>query len=91
MGYIVCGECHSLGQHQQGDIITIGLHTPECHQNPKYYNPLQSESEKFFAAVNDGRVSLVNFGHWRNGSADENDEWIDEGLRVVITPKEVGE
>ena len=84
MGYTVCGECHSLGQHQQGDIITIGLHTPECSQNPKYYERLASESEKFFAAVNDGRVYLkpdVEHGNFQTI----------KGLRVVVIPKEVGE
>ena len=85
MGYTVCGECRSLGQHQQGDIITVGLHTPECHQNPKYYNPPQSESEKFFAHLNNGEVVLREV-LWSERSAPTSTEY-----RVVVIPKEVGE
>ena len=60
----------------------------------KIANPLitinvpHSESEKFFAHLNNGEVSFKRFGHWPD---DENLSWSDDGYRVVITPKEVGE
>ena len=77
--YLLCktgkSGCDTTCTHQ---YLTIGEVMKELN-----WNSHQSESEKFFAAVNDNRVSLVNFGHWRNGSADENDIQNDNRAREL--------
>ena len=70
----------------------VDLHDFDC----ALYNAPQSESEKFFAAVNDGRVELEEVISFREHRLMPLDPPEVGGIpirsfRVVITPKEVGE
>ena len=77
--YKICNECGSKGTHTEGGSITIGLHLSDCPQNPKNYDARQSESEKFFAHLNNGGEIYVN----GNGLGDF--------LIKVLHPKAGGE
>ena len=65
-----CARCGGRG----------GVHSPKCVSNP---NPIQSESEKFFAHLNNGEVYLKL-------DVEHGNVQTIKGILVVIVPKEVG-